>query len=198
MKFNKLFPILILAGALMVPKLHAQTNSPTTIGGITEILSSAGLITDPTNYAIVPFVGIKADGKQFAAGLLAVENVNNNLGVVLGFDSLWGGGKIGSANIISGGVTLKQQTHPLSFISTNSFFQNLAVTPYAVALVGTPLNGTSNDGGLAAIGRVGAQIDIYNFKGWEIGVGADYGNRVGAGNYSGNWFDGIVSIRKGF
>lgn len=195
---NSTLLLAALLSASLILNVSAQTNQPSLSGGITEILSSVGLVTDPTNYAVVPFVGIKSDGKQFAAGLLAIENVNNNLGVVAGFDTLWGGGKIGSANIVSGGLTLKEQTHPLAFVSTNSFFQNFTLTPYAVALVGTPINGTSNNGGLAAIGRVGANLDIYNFKGFEIGIGADYGNRAGAGNYSGNWFDGIFTIRKGF
>ena len=49
-----------------------------------------------------------------------------------------------------------------------------------------------------AIARAGANVDLYNLKGFELGAGIDYGNRTGAGAYNGNWLDFVFTIRKGF
>jgi hypothetical protein len=178
----------------------ADTNSPSIGGGVSEILKATGLVTDPTNYAAVVTVGRSLHGNQTSAALLIVENVNNNIGVIAGVDHLWGGGTVGSANIVAGGLTLKTATHPLAFLSSGTnFFTTLVATPFATLLAGTPLNGTgSADGGLAAIARTGVEVDVYNVHGWELGATADYGNRTGSGTYNGNWIDLGISVRKGF
>jgi hypothetical protein len=88
--------------------------------------------------------------------------------------------------------------------TTNSFAYNLQATPYVAALVATPLGGTGNaGGGLGGVVRAGLNVDLYQFKsgflnGWTVGLGADYGQRTGSGNYNGNWIDGVLNIRKGF
>ena len=191
--------ILILSGIASV----AQTNSPTPPasfwGGIGTALSSLGISSNPTNYAAAPFIGFSTDGSKLSAGLLVVENVNNNVGIIAGFDHLWFGGKTGSANIVSGGLTLKQPTHPLTWLGTNSWEQNFTVTPYTIAMVGASFGNTgSAGGGMCGIGRAGFNFDIVNISGFELGAGIDYGNRTGSGNYDGNWIDCTVNIRKGF
>lgn len=198
--------VLFLAGAVAITGIAQTnvppvTNSPSLFGGIGEILKSVGLVADPTNYAGVVFVGKSTEGDKLAAGLLVIENMNNNIGIAAGVDHLWFGGKTGSANIVAGGLTLKEQTHPLRFLtsSTNSWLYTFTATPYAIGLVGTPINGTGNaDGGLASVTRAGANIDIYNLKGWQLGVAADYGARSGSGNYNGNYVDLAFTVRKGF
>ena len=213
---GSLLPLFLLAGIFFfLPAAHAQTNTPPAPAPVTATnvappdffsglgisLQSLGLSSNPSNYAVAMGYGHSLKGNQSAAWATVVENVNNNLGVIVGVDTLWGGGKIGSANIVAGGLTVKTVIHPLKFISsdTNSWFQTFKAIPFAIVMVGTPINGTgSADGGLASIARAGANFDIYNVNGWQIGAGVDYGNRTGAGNYSGNWIDVLFSVRKGF
>ena len=180
---------------------QTATNPPDIYDSIGSVLGNLGLSSNPSDYAAVVFAGHSVDKNQLSAGILAIENVNNNIGVCAGIDHLWYGGKTGSANVVAGGLTLKAPAHPLTFLSadTNSWTHKLVVTPFAIAMVGTPLNGTGNsDGGLASIVRAGANFDIYNYKGWELGAGIDYGKRSGSGNYNGNWVDLCFNIRKGF
>lgn len=198
--------------ASAVPLL-AQTNTiitgPTTPvaptnsfwGDLGSVLGDVGLSSNPTNYAGGIFAGVKTDGSQYSIGAYVVENVNNYVGVMAGVDQLFGGGKLGSENIVAGGLTLKAPSHPLRFLtsSTNTFLYDLTATPYVAALVATPIGGTGNaGGGLGGLVRAGLNVDLYNWSGWVLGVGADYGNRTGAGAYNGNWIDGTLNIRKGF
>lgn len=185
------------------------TNAPAELGATADIgnlLKDIGLSSNPTNYFAAPFIGHSLTGNKLSAGLVIGENINNNVGVVGGIDHLWFGGKTGSANMVSGGISLKAPFYPIRAafgflkidLATNSWSYNFRAIPYVLTMVATPLNGTSNDGGLAAINRTGANFDIYNLKGFEIGAGIDYGNRIGAGAYSGNWIDAVFTIRKGF
>jgi hypothetical protein len=181
---------------------RAQTSTNADIyDNIGAVLGNLGLSSHPTNYAAATFLGHSIKGQQLSAGQVVVENVNNNIGVAAGIDHLWYGGKTGSANVVAGGITLKAPAHPLTFLSsdTNSWTHKFTVSPFAIALVGTPINGTGNaNGGLASITRAGLNFDLANIKGWELGAGIDWGKRTGAGNYSGDWADVSLSIRKGF
>lgn len=201
MKKIKLIIGAALALAALTVTVPAQTNPPDIYDNIGGILGNLGLSSNPTNYAIGIGGSRSVKNEQWAAWLLAVENVNNNVGVCAGVDHLWGGGNPGSANVVAGGITLKAPCHPLKFLSadTNSWEQKFTLSPIAVAMVGTPINGTGNaDGGLASIVRGGANIDVVNYKGWEFGVSATYGKRSGAGNYNGDWIDVGFNVRKGF
>ena len=215
----KLKLVIVLAALLLCAGLtKAQTTITTNAsGGITTVtntvvasdiydnigavLGNLGLSSHPSNYAVAVFMGHSMSGNQLSAGFVVVENVNNFVGVIGGLDHLWYGGKTGSGNVVAGGITLKAPTHPLSFLSsdTNSWTHKVVMGPYVVAMVGTPLNGTgSSDGGLASITRAGINVDVYNISGWELALGGDYGKRTGAGNYSGDWVDVMLNIRKGF
>jgi len=170
-------------------------------GDLTALAGDVGLSSNPTNYAFGLFGGIKTDGSQYSIGAYVVENVNNYVGVMAGVDQLFGGGKLGSENIVAGGLTLKAPTHPLRFLTsaTNTFFYNLQTTPYVAVLASTPIGGTGNaGGGLGALVRGGLNVDIYNWSGWQLAAGVDYGNRTGSGAYNGNWVDGTINLRKGF
>jgi hypothetical protein len=197
--------------------LHAQTTTTNQSGGTTtvtgapsenllsgdlgNVLGDLGLSSNPTNYAAAAFFGKKTSGKKISAGLVVIENVNNYIGVAAGIDHLWFGGKAGSANIVNGGISMRLPLHPLSFLSsnTNSWFSTFIATPFDIAMVGTPINGTGNsDGGLAAINRAGVNLDIYNLKGFKLAGSVDYGSRTGSGGYDGNWLDFSINLRKGF
>ena len=201
------FPIAVaLASLLMLGSARAQTtntNPPADFwSGIGGTLNSLGISTSPTNYALAPFVGISLDGgDKLSAGVLLIENVSDNVGFVVGFDHLWFGGKPGSANIVSGGVTLKAPMHPLRFITskTNAWAYTVVVTPYALALAGAASGDTqTGGGGLASIIRGGVNFDLVNWSGWKLATAIDYGSRNGAGAYNGNWADLSLNIRKNF
>ena len=202
MKFKTSFIATATAALLAVGfTASAQTNSPDIYDNIGGVLGNLGLSSNPSNYAGAVFVGHNMDNDQLSAGVIVIENVNNNVGVAVGIDHLWYGGRIGSANMVAGGITLKAPAHPLKFLSsdTNSWAQKFVVSPFAIVLVGTPINGTGDaNGGLASITRAGINFDLVNVKGWQLGAGIDYGKRTGAGRYSGNWGDMSLSIRKGF
>lgn len=199
---KKLF-IAALAAATIAVQAQTSTNLPDIYDSIGSVLNTLGVSSNPSNYAVATFGGRSFSGDQWAAGAVVIENVtaSGSVGVVAGIDYLWGGGKIGSANVVSGGVTIKAPAHPLTFLSadTNSWTHKVTVTPYVIEMVATPLNGTgSADGGLGSISRAGVNLDLVNIKGWELGAGIDYGKRTGTGNYSGNWGDLTLNIRKGF
>ena len=183
--------------------LNAQTNL---WGDLGNIAGDLGLSSNPTNYAVATFVGASETGGKLSAGLIVVENVNNYIGAVAGIDHLWFGGKTDSANIINGGITLQAPMYPVRTVfkwvglslGTNTWAYNERVTPFNLALVGTPVNGTSNDGGLCGINRTGINFDLVNVKGFEFGASIDHGTRTGAGNYDGNWWDVSLNLRKSF
>lgn len=217
---NKIKIIIGVAAMLATITATAQTNAESTVTTITgtgvntavaptngfwgdlgALAGDVGLSSNPTNYAFGLFGGIKTSGSQYSIGAYVIENVNNYVGVMAGVDQLFGGGKLDSENVVAGGLTLKAPTHPLRFLtsSTNSFAYNLVATPYAMVLVSTPIGGTGNaGGGLGAVARSGVNVDIYNWSGWQLAAGVDYGNRTGSGTYNGNWIDGTVNVRKGF
>jgi len=219
MKAFKFLLALTAIAAACAFAAHAQTNtnSPasssntttTTSTGISSgainqigsLLNSLGISSNPTNYAIAPFFGVKEGGNQLAAGVLLLANATNHFAPTLGFDHLWFGGHTGSANIVSGGLTLKDTTHPFQWLGagTNTWVYNLAVTPYVAALAGSASGNTGTaGGGLAGIFRTGANVDLLTVSKWKIGVGADYGSRTGSGNYNGNWYDFTVNARFNF
>jgi hypothetical protein len=189
--------IAVLLLAIFAIVANAQTNSLWTDLG--AVLGDAGLSSNPTNYFDAPFCGVSTTGNRLAAGDILGENINNNVGVVAGIDHLWFGGRVGSANIVSGGLTLKAPCHPLQFLGLTGWTSNLVATPYAIAMAATPLNGTgSANGGLGSIARAGASVDLTSWKGFKVSLTADYGNRTGSGGYNGNWVDFGFALGKRF
>ena len=197
----------LMAAALFVAagltQAQTSTNAPDIYDSIGSVLSNLGISSNPSNYALAAFGGRSFDNNQWSAGALVIENVttSGSVGIVAGIDHLWGGGNVGSANIVAGGITFKAPCHPFTFLSadTNSWTRKVTVTPFVIAMVATPISGTgSADGGLGSITRGGVNLDLVNIKGWEIGAGIDYGKRTGAGNYDGNWGDLTFNVRKGF
>lgn len=169
------------------------------------LVGDLGLHANPTNLVADAGVGIGTHGK-LAAWFVVAENINDNVGVIAGVDHLWFGGKAGNANIVSGGLTIKAPIFPIRVgasylgisIATNTWAYSFEATPFVISLVGTPLGGTSNNGGLALINRAGVDFNWYDLDGWKFGTSFDFGNRSGAGAYNGNYFDLGLSVTKGF
>ena len=186
---------LLCLGSLAAARAQTVTNTTTT--DVANLLGDIGLSSNPTNWAAAPFVGFKSG--QTAIGIVAIENVYKGVGVIGGVDTLFGGGKVGSANIVSGGVTLQVPLHPLQFLGLTGWPSNLVATPYGIAMVGTPIRGTGGaDGGLASITRAGAEVDLFTWKQFKFGPAVDYGRRSGSGNYNGNWVDVVITGRINF
>ena len=194
-KILKAVLIFGLLGALTISASAQTTNSaPSVQNGLQEI---ADAISQSTNWAVAPFYGRATTGNKSAAGVIAVWNFNDNVGVIGGYDRLWSSGQASQANMVSGGLKLQVSIHPLAFTGLAAL-TNIVATPYVASLVATPTGGTSNNGGLAAINRAGLELEIMQWKGLELHAGIDYGNRTGAGYYNGNYVDFNVAISRGF
>ena len=189
--------------------VHAQTNtvpatnsapaSTTTTGtisgGLTEIydaLSTSGLAT-ATNYAFEPYLTYAPSapsGNQIGGGVFACYNVSKFVGTGLGLDYL------GQFSLVSANVQIKIPTHPLAFIGTG-WATNLVVAPFALAGVGTPLNGSGN--GAIAVTDAGAYVQFGALWGGKFNTGVAYGKWSGAPTgYGGSRYHLFVGWSKGF
>lgn len=173
--------------------------------------SDLGVPTSITNYGGGIFYSKSfSNSKQWGIGALVVANVTQSgtVGFTAGVDRLFGGGKTDSANILSGGITLKQRIYPVRYLakmfnsnlSTNSWFYKEGGTVFAADLVGKALGSTAAvGGGVANIVRGGINLDVWQFKsGLFISLAIDYGNRTGAGAYNGNWGDFLPNVHWRF
>lgn len=193
--------ILIIIALMSTFGAIAQTNinPPTALG--TNSTSSAGLVIKgtlsllervydamPTNIAVAPYGTYVIQAKKFGYGVGAAYNLS--LGPVSGgpiilidhVDQLFG---------FSGGVTLKGDIHPLTFIGVTNF----VVTPFGITAIGTSLAGGPN-GDIQTISSVGADFKFGNLWGGKFLIGGAYGTRTGAGAYSGGYINGFIGWKK--
>lgn len=162
-------------------KLVDQLNSPQ-VSDLAGKLYSA--VTTSTNLAIAAFYGKKTTGRDNVAGALVSYDLLSNMALVVGGEHLWGETNEASFTV-SGGLQLHADRSFSPFGHTNL----LTVGIFGMTLIGTPLNG-DNNGNLMNVNRVGGDIRLAQFGGgWELLLGAAYGNRTGTGNYNGNWVD---------
>ena len=191
--------ITIIAFLLLTCMVKAQTvtnqsgGTTTTTGGSQNLLgdigntfADIGLPKSATNYGGgVFFSKSLSHPKQFGVGILAVANVTSNgiVNFVAGLDRLFGGGRTYSANILSGGIMLKQRIYPLRSVlgyfgmnlNTNGWAYNEGSTLYGADLAGKPIGRAQGiGGGIANIVRGGANTDIFQFKnGLYISIAVD-------------------------
>jgi len=176
------------------PTIQPSTNPPTISGALTELydaLSTSGLAT-ATNYAVEPYLTYapKAPGgNQVGGGALIVYNVSQFVGTGLGVDYL------GQFSLVSANLTLRVPTHPFTFTGV-AWATNLAVVPFALAGVGTPLSGAGT--GAIAITDAGAYVSFGHLWGGKFNTGACYGRWDNAGAYSGPRYHFFVGWSKGF
>ena len=193
------FIIAALSLSLFTSAATAQTSTnitgtiPTIAAGLTEVyeaLATSGLAT-ATNYAMEPYLTYAPNApaaNRVGGGALMVYNVNAFTGAGLGVDYL------GHFSLVSANVTLRMSTHPLSFLGGS--WTNVALTPFALAGVGTPLSGTSS--GFAAITDAGAYLSFGNVWGGHFNTGTCYGRWDNAGAYSGPRYHFFIGWSKGF
>jgi len=181
--------ILLLAVSLSLTGYSADTNTPPTTGGILQDVK--GSLGNITNYAFAPYLTYapKAPTK-YGGGILALYNVNNYVGAGVGVD--W----LGHFNLASGNVTLKVPTHPIAFLHWG---WNPSFTPNVLAGVGVPFGGAKqSNGGVSGIAGVGGNLDLFDWKGFNLGAGAELINWSSADAYSGKHYEVFLDIHKGF
>jgi hypothetical protein len=171
----------------------AATNAPSIADGLTEIynaLANSGLAT-ATNYAVEPYLTYAPNapaGNCVGGGVLVLYNVSAFVGTGLGVDYL------GQFSLVSANLTLRAPTHPLNFLGGS--WTNVAVVPFVLAGVGTPLSGTSS--GFAAITDAGGEVSFGHLWGGQFNTGVCYGRWDNAGDYTGARYHFFVGWSKGF
>jgi hypothetical protein len=118
-----------------------------------------------------------------------------SVGIVIGGDYLWN--KHGSSwNTVKGGITLKGTIRPFAFLGGTNWFTNLKGTLFAADCMAQPGGGSS-----APIGNIitgGIQFRLASYKQFDFGIGGQYENRSGQGNWNGNYVLGQLSISRTF
>jgi hypothetical protein len=183
----------------MFNNLRAQTlvdtnlNPPSISGGLMETyeaLAASGLAT-ATNYAVEPYLTYAPNApsaNRIGGGILVVYNVSQFVGAGIGADYL------GQFSLVSANMSIKLPLHPFTFLGGS--WTNVALVPFALAGVGTPLSGTS--AGFAAITDTGAYISFGHLWGGDFNAGACYGRWDNAGAYSGPRYHFFLGWSKGF
>jgi hypothetical protein len=167
---------------------QTSTNPPPASTSIFEDIGNG--LGSVTNWAGNLYLTYAADAPtHVGGGLLALYNVNNNVGAGLGID--W----LGEFNLVSADVTLKLPIHPLAGLG----FSNIVTTPFVIGGIATPMSGAGKaNGNIASIEGAGIEIDFLKWKSVSIGGGYAFVNWTGAGAYSGKHHEVFVSFHKGF
>lgn len=167
---------------------------PSIAAGLTQIynaLSTSGLAT-ATNYAVEPYLTYAPSapsGNQIGGGAFLCYNVSTFVGTGLGVDYL------GQFSLVSAQVQLKVPTHPFTFIGGS--WTNVAFVPFALAGVGTPLNGNGN--GAIAVTDAGAYLGFGHLWGGQFNTGVAVGKWNGAPTgYGGTRYHFFLGWSKGF
>lgn len=184
----KLKKILVAAAMLATASLNAQTNSSFTDG--LKLIGNA--ISSSTNWAVVSGYGHSTKGDNNVAFAALSYSLNENVGLLAGYDYLWGDGG-SSANTLKGGLTLQLPMHPFGFLGS-TFATNIVATPFVADLVATPRHGD-------AIGNIistGVNFDVYQFKNFELVSGIQYEKRTGQGGFNGDYILFHVGISRKF
>lgn len=172
---------LLVASFALVGPAQAQTNTSSgSFGDGLKIMANA--LSSGTNWTAIAGYGRGLTGNKNVAFADVAYSLNQNVGVIAGYDVLWGGGQH-EANSVKGGVSLQTSIHPFAFIGT-TFLTNVVATPFAADCLATPKDSSA---GIGNIVTTGANVDIYAFSKFEVNVGAQYENRTGQGRWDGGY-----------
>lgn len=196
---NKLILIALIGmAAFCAVTSPAQTNqvpnlitnaSPDIIGDIKSGLSD---ITSGTNWTVAVGGGLSTDGKNGVAYGVIAYDFSENVGVIVGEDVLFNHSGH-QWNSVKGGITLKTQIYPLKWTGV-SWLENIQGRPYVADLIASGHGGSS----VGNIVSTGMDFQIYAFKNFAIGIGAEYDNRTGQGIYDGNYISGHADLSRTF
>jgi len=137
-----------------------------------------------TNSALVVAGGAKTtDFKQYILAVDYLYNFNDNAGLLIGVDDIFGGPNgTSQLSALRGGLQLKTTIEPLQVFGVTNF----VATPFAAELVSTALNG-ANAGNVGLVTIAGADFNLYQFRWGNLHAGGMYENRTGEGWASGNY-----------
>ena len=183
--------LIISACLALAINLNAQTNPPTVSGGIEQIASAIG---SSTNWTLLHGAGRALKGNRNIAFGDLVYNMNDNVGLVMGLDTLWAPNQSQQRqqNSVKGGITLKAAIHPFTFLGS-TFLTNVIAQPFAAELFAQPTGGSADS--VATITTVGINFDVVSFKNFELVAGAQYETRTGSGFWNGNY--GLIHLGIG-
>jgi hypothetical protein len=180
--------------AILGVSAFAQTNITVTSTNTTPVKPkiNVGVLSDLSslsNIAVAPYVEYANTAKKFGFGVLAIYNVNANVGTGLGIDYL------GSFTLVSGNVKFNLPLRPLSVVGLTNFL----TIPYVLVGLGTPLQGAGTaNGGVSTVEATGVSIPVTKLLGGNFAFTAGYANITGAGKYSGGRETLGVVWSKGF
>lgn len=153
-----------------------------------------------TNGAFLFGGGRGLAGNKNVAFVDYLYNLNQNAGLLFGYDYLFSNSKSlqSSANVVKGGFNLQANIRPLQRFGLTNFI----ITPFAAILIATPLNGTSNNGGIGQIALTGVDWESSSFKIFNFPikahVGGFYENRTGQGGWNGNYLCAHFALSYGW
>lgn len=186
---------LILSAAIMTLAVMAQAQTnvaivpPVNIGGGTTLQNLWDTYMASTNMAFAAGGGRGLTASKNLVFADYLYNFNQNAGLVIGYDYLWGNHQ-SSANVVKGGLNLQTSFAPLGQLG----FTNIVLNPFASYLVATPTSGTSNDGGLGGIAIIGVDWKYNIAKDLYLHAGGFFENRTGQEYWNGNYLAGHVAL----
>lgn len=170
--------LLIVLATLSLGLVSVSAQTGTNAPSIWTDLEQVGLDlynASPTNLGFYPYGTYVLSAHKAGGGLALVYDVNPTdtlkVGVLAGVDY------IDQFLGLNGGVQISLPIHPLARYGLTNF----AVVPVAISALGTPLQGTSNNGGIETINSAGLALEFGHFLGGRFSAGGLYGTRTGAG-----------------
>lgn len=190
-----------IIGALLVSaviNLNAQTtNAIPNLLGSSEYSSLAQQVWDDTigtsNGVFVVTAARKLTGNANRFSVDYLYSFNSIAGLVIGIDDIRSG-NYSQASILKGGLNLQANVYPFKNFGVTNFF----LTPYAFAVVTTPMGGTSNNGGIGQLTGTGVSFEQKFSKNLSLEVGGFYENSTGEGAYNGNWIGALAGLHYKF
>ena len=156
----------------------AQTNvPPSLLGGLGQIGQA---FETASNWVAETSYGRSSDYNLAFAGI--AYNFNNNVGLIVGDEIIFGNGKP-QISTVAGGVTLSGQLRPLAFLGGNGWASKLTGTVYAADLIATPRNGNA----IGNLAITGISFDVFSVSNFEGKIGAGVEKRMGQGKYDGTY-----------
>ena len=155
---------------------------------ITNVESGSAFLDSLTNFAVVGYGTYAPEAPtKVGGGALLVYNVSQNIGAMAGID--W----LGSFSMVSGQITFKVPTHPLTFIG----LPNVTFTPNVLGGIATPMSGGAS-GHLSGVVGAGGSIDLFKLGKGNLAIGYEAVSWTDAGAYSGLHHEGFLSWHVGF
>jgi hypothetical protein len=176
----------------VLTNVEAQTNQVPNLLGSTQISPAySGLLQEAwndyllsTNSAIAVSGGADTTFKKYIVAVDYVYDLNQNAGLVIGWDNIWDGASTNGsvANSVRGGLQLQATFQPLQTFGVT----NIVAKPFAGELASTVLSGPSS-GNIGLVSFVGVNFDLYSFSWGNLQAGGFYENRTSQGWASGNY-----------